>query len=72
MFTWILFVMHAFPLLDTVCTGIPFVHVGVWQLCRVLYSTYVAYTSKYKLIPEAEGSSLVRILSEDHEGEGIT
>ena len=30
--------MHAFPLLDTVCTDIPFVHVGVWQLSRVLYN----------------------------------
>ena len=35
--------MHAYPLLDTVCTDIPFVHVGVWQLCRVLYSIVALY-----------------------------
>ena len=31
---------NASPLLATVCTDIPFVHVGVWQLqlCRVLYT----------------------------------
>ena len=30
LFAWKLFVMHAAsPLLDTVCTDIPFVHVGV-------------------------------------------
>ena len=28
MFAWKLFVMHAYPLLDTVCTDMPFVYVG--------------------------------------------